>query len=219
MSDNGVYQKLAARFDKHQTRKQAGTDLTYLTGEQVVSRLNEVLGVTGWSFRVVREGVTDTEAWVLGELTSTIDGVMVTRQQYGNQELMRGQRATSDLFKSACTDAVKKAATTIGIGLYLYDQDERREVEAEMRQASRTPKPAVPSQQVGAAATVTGAPAVTPTTETVKERWARLVKEAEAVNLPTLKQVKAIDPNAVTEAQLTRYADRLDNRLENRDAA
>ena len=28
--------------------------------------------------------------------------------------------------------AIKKAATTIGVGLYLYDSDERREVEREL---------------------------------------------------------------------------------------
>jgi recombination DNA repair RAD52 pathway protein len=141
---SGAYELLSAHFDKHQTRKQGGTDLTYLTGEQVLSRLNEVLGVTGWSFRVVREGATEIEAWVLGELSATINGETVIRQHYGNQELMRGQRPTGDLFKSAATDAIKKCATTIGIGLYLYDADERREVEAEMKRPTPIRPPSRP---------------------------------------------------------------------------
>lgn len=143
MSDEQLttYQRLAARFDNHSTRMQGGTDLIYLTGEQVITRMNDVLGPTGWSFRVVREGSTETEAWVLGELVATIDGTAVMRQQYGNQDLARGQHATTDLFKAACTDAIKKAATTIGIGLYLYDADERRAVQAEMRGKPGQPAP------------------------------------------------------------------------------
>jgi hypothetical protein len=133
-----TYQRLAARFaaEDHKTRKQGGRDLTYLPGEKVIGRLNDVLGFS-WSFRVVNQGASEVEAWVLGELSATIDGATVTRQQYGNQDLARGQHATTDLYKSAATDALKKCATTIGVGLYLYDEDERREVEQEMRDARR----------------------------------------------------------------------------------
>jgi hypothetical protein len=149
VSDTTTYAQLAAKFpaDAHKTRKQGGRDLTYVTGEMVIGRLNGVLGFD-WSFRVVNQGSTEIEAWVLGELTATVDGVTFTRQQYGNQDLSRGQHPTSDLFKSAATDALKKCATTIGVGLYLYDEDERREVEAEMRQAKRpdpTPRSAAPA--------------------------------------------------------------------------
>jgi recombination DNA repair RAD52 pathway protein len=158
MSDQTTYQRLAERFaaSSHKTRKQGGADLTYVTGEMVISRLNEVLGFD-WSFRIVREGQTDIEAWVLGELVATIDGKEVSRQHYGNQELTRGSRSTSDLYKSAATDALKKCATTLGIALYLYDEDERREVEAEMRAEKRngTPKPAT-SAPAQAAAVATG---------------------------------------------------------------
>lgn len=145
----GTYGKLAERFpaEAHKTRKQGGQDLVYVTGEMVISRLNEALGVTGWSWRVVREGMTDVEAWVLGELTATIDGQTITRQHYGNQDVKRGQHGVADLFKAANTDAIKKAATTIGVALYLYDEDERREVQAEMREQARNGgKPAPKSQ-------------------------------------------------------------------------
>lgn len=166
----GTYGKLAERFpaEAHKTRKQGGQDLVYVTGEMVISRLNEALGVTGWSWRVVREGMTDVEAWVLGELTATIDGKTITRQHYGNQDVKRGQHGVADLFKAANTDAIKKAATTIGVALYLYDEDERREVQAEMREQARNgnrPQPAKPApeptpiQKARAAAELTGAPA------------------------------------------------------------
>ena len=66
----GTYGKLAERFpaEAHKTRKQGGQDLVYVTGEMVISRLNEALGVTGWSWRVVREGMTDVE---IGKLFNT----------------------------------------------------------------------------------------------------------------------------------------------------
>lgn len=67
------------------------------------------------------------------------------------------------------------------------------------------------------------APTATPSTpegtgtaagpETVQQRWARLVAEAERVKLPTLGQVKAIDPKLVSDSQLQRYAGTLEKRL------
>jgi hypothetical protein len=159
-----TYERLAKRFppEAHKKRKQGSAELTYVTGEMVISRLNEVLGLAGWSFSVLREGSTEVEAWVLGEMVVTIDGTTITRQQYGNQDVMRGSRATSDLFKSAATDALKKCATTIGVGLYLYDEDERREVEQEMREAARQPQrkaadPTPINNNVRDAAVITGA--------------------------------------------------------------
>lgn len=63
---------------------------------------------------------------------------------------------------------------------------------------------------------MTGAP---PKPETTQERWQRLVAEAEAANVETIGRVKAIDPKAVTEAQLRKYADQLEERLKGVRAA
>src|SRR5947209_4709485 len=71
-----LYQQLAATFESTFRDQRGGVDLEYITGEQCVSRLNQVLGPAGWSF-VVREHALNAEAdevWVLGELTATIDG-------------------------------------------------------------------------------------------------------------------------------------------------
>lgn len=162
MTEQSVYEQLAARFPTEDHRKvnKGGGDQTYVPAEKVIERLNRVLGVAGWSFEVVREGFTSSEAWVLGEITATIDGVVVKRQQYGNEPITMGrsEKSTSDLMKKAGTDSLKKAATLLGVAAYLYDEDERREVEADMREARRTPRPAAPSKDVAAAAAVTGAP-------------------------------------------------------------
>jgi hypothetical protein len=91
-----------------------------------VSRLNQVLGPLGWSF-VVREHGLNAEAdemWVLGELTVTIDGTTATRQQFGSQKIKRARQTGNPLdigfdLKGASTDALKKCASLIGVGLYL----------------------------------------------------------------------------------------------------
>jgi hypothetical protein len=88
-AEQSIYSLLAERFptECHATVNKGGGDQTYVPAEKVIERLNLVLGVAGWSFTVVREGFTDTEAWVLGRLTATVDGVTVRRDQYGNDGL------------------------------------------------------------------------------------------------------------------------------------
>ncbi len=138
--EDDLYQQLAARFpsEDHKKVPKAGRDLTYVPAEKVISRLNAVLGFN-WSYRVIREGYTEIEAWALGEMTLDIDGQLVSRQQYGCWPIVTGQQRKSvdDLLKKAATDALRKSATLFGVALYLYDEDERSEVEAEIRQAGR----------------------------------------------------------------------------------
>ena len=218
-----TYQKLAAHFptEAHKRVKKGGREQTYIPWTDKVERFNEVLG-SDWSFRIVREGMTDTEAWVLGEITATIDGVVTVRQQYGCEPITRGQddRPVTDLFKIAGTDALSKAATLFGCGLYLSIQEERAEVEAAMQEAVRAAmaerraagaaKLEPSSEDVDRAARMMGA---TTPRETTQQRWARLVAEAEAANLETIGRVKAIDPKAVSEPQLQKYADGLEAKL------
>jgi hypothetical protein len=121
-----VYGRLAAPFDSTFRDNRGGVELEYITGEQAVSRLNQVLGPTGWSF-VVREHGVNAEAdevWVLGELSVTIDGRTATRQQFGSQKIKRARTAGTPLdvgfdLKGATTDALKKCASLVGVGLYL----------------------------------------------------------------------------------------------------
>ena len=139
MSDQPTtYQRLAAPFelsDHAKVPKGSGSQ-TYAPWTSYVERLNTVLEA-GWSFRVIREGFTPTECWVLGEITAVIDGVTVVRQQYGCEPIVKGQRETptADLLKTAASDAIKKAASLLGPGLYLSIKEEREAIEAEMRTA------------------------------------------------------------------------------------
>jgi len=121
-----IYQRLAAPFDSTFRDQRGGVDLEYITGEQCVSRLNQVLGPVGWSFVVREHGINAEadEAWVLGELTITLDGATATRQQFGSQKIKRARQSGTPLdigfdLKGAATDALKKCASLVGVGLYL----------------------------------------------------------------------------------------------------
>jgi hypothetical protein len=118
--------RLSAPFDVTFTDVRGGVALTYVSGEQVVRRLNEVLGVGGWSFRVLRHDINPEadEAWALGELVAEIGDRTVVRQQFGSQKLRRSRSTGAPLdlgfdLKGASTDAMKKCASLLGVGLYL----------------------------------------------------------------------------------------------------
>jgi hypothetical protein len=121
-----IYARLAAPFEVTFTEVRGGVELTYVSGEQVVRRLNEVLGVGGWSFRVLRHDINSDadEAWALGELVAEIGDRTAVRQQFGSQKLKRSRSTGAPLdigfdLKGATTDAMKKCASLLGVGLYL----------------------------------------------------------------------------------------------------
>lgn len=140
MNDD-LYARLAAPFDYTFTDNRGGINLTYVTGEQVASRLNEILGVTGWSFQVVAHGyIEDTdEEWCQGRLTVYGGVEPIIREQFGSQRRNR-KRDGSHIeigmdMKGATTDAMKKCASLIGVGLYLS----HKEAPAQQRRAAPPP--------------------------------------------------------------------------------
>ena len=127
-----LYARLAAPFDVTFTDVRGGVQLTYISGEQVVRRLNEVLGVAGWSFRILGHGVHQEadEAWALGELVAQVGELTVVRQQFGSQKIKRSRTSGTPLdvgfdLKGAATDALKKCASWLGVGLYLSRREPR----------------------------------------------------------------------------------------------
>ena len=123
-----IYQDLSKPFDR--IFKKPVTGLNYITGEQVTSRLNEVLGWDKWSFRVLEHGFNEDidELWCLGELTVITEAAAVVKQQFGSQKPNRYAKNNQiiDLgfdLKGAATDALKKCASLIGVGLYLHEKD------------------------------------------------------------------------------------------------
>lgn len=128
-----TYGLLATQFDKHGSFDKGGVTLIHITGEQAITRLNEVLGPENWDFKLVGHGATTVEVWVIGELTVRWpNGTVSVKQHVGNQDIARGAGASSDTYKAATTDALKKCASLVGIGLYLFDADERAAVKTQM---------------------------------------------------------------------------------------
>lgn len=138
-----TYALLSAPFDQTFTDVRGGAQITYVTGEQVISRLNDVLGVSEWSFRVIKHDIQDAdEVWALGELVAEIDGKTVTRQQFGSQKIRRSKATGMPLdigfdLKGATTDSLKKCASLIGIALYLSHKESVQQAQSRPQQFPR----------------------------------------------------------------------------------
>lgn len=143
---------LAAPFDETFHDVRGGVSLTYISGEQVVSRLNEVLGPFAWTFTVDAHGINNDadEVWVLGTLTVQAGDVTASRQQFGSQKLKRSRQSGTVMdigfdLKGASTDCLKKCAQLFGVGLYLSKRDAVRRGDDEgARRAAPPPRPAAP---------------------------------------------------------------------------
>jgi hypothetical protein len=86
----------------------------------VVERLNDVFGLNGW--RVVNQ-VVESGRMVVVKATVTIPEYGIVIEQYGgNDNPDRG-----DAYKGACTDALSKCASYLGVGMDVYKglRDER----------------------------------------------------------------------------------------------
>jgi len=85
-----------------------GKTLDYIEGHAVIQRLNDAFDAD-WSFSIVRHDV----------LKDT---------QFGSSRITRARESgeivsLADDLKAAATDALKKAATLLGVGLHLYRND------------------------------------------------------------------------------------------------
>ncbi len=119
---------LEKKFPKREIKTRLGKDgkeLYYLETPSVIKRLNEAFEGE-WSFEI-KEKVIDLEmgyVWVLGRLTCG----NVVKEQFGfkalSPENQGGLTELGDDLKAAASDALKKCATLLGVGLYLYQEGE-----------------------------------------------------------------------------------------------
>jgi len=106
-------------------RKSSYGLVKYVDGATVLKRLNDTFD-GDWSFEVVEYKILDEEVLVLGRLT--VAGI--TRMAFGGSSITRA-RETGEIVslvddaKSACTDAIKKIASTLGVGLAQLYSDGR----------------------------------------------------------------------------------------------
>ena len=97
-----------------------GEDVAYLEGHVVIDRLNEAFD-HAWTWSIDHHQILDDEVVVLGTLTAQ----NITKSAFGCSAITRsrdGGKAVSigsDL-KAAATDALKKSATLLGVGLTLH---------------------------------------------------------------------------------------------------
>jgi hypothetical protein len=101
-----------------QRQGQGGKTLSYVETHAVIARLNE--GCDAWSFEIVEHQVLAEEVVVVAKLTA--DGV--TKMAFGGTSITRDRDgrplSIADDLKSAASDAIKKAASLLGVGLELY---------------------------------------------------------------------------------------------------
>lgn len=130
---------LAWEFPKAFLRKvnKGYGDLDYVPASEVVVRLNKVLGVGNWGMTV--DSLEVHGDWLIARVTLSvlINDRWVSYGAAGGHKDEKG--ALGDAAKSAVSDAMKKAATLIGVGLYLsrkpealrYDKEKKSRLETE----------------------------------------------------------------------------------------
>lgn len=118
---------LAAPFADDLVKRRRGSfgkEISYVEGNAIIARLNDAFD-SNWNFTIVEHHELPTgEVLVLGR----IGAFGVVKEAFG-----RGMPAVSketgevhsqaDAYKSAATDALKKAATLLGVALNLYADD------------------------------------------------------------------------------------------------
>ena len=125
-------EQLERPFDRSLIKTRKGTfgqQLAYVEGVEFIRRLNEALDGQ-WTFEIVEHQVRETEVVVLGKLTAGD----VTKMAFGGSSITVSREgeviSIADDLKAAATDALKKAASLLGVGLHLYSSDRPTETSA-----------------------------------------------------------------------------------------
>lgn len=126
--------------EMERTLTKSGVALTYIPVSEVINRLNKVIGIDKWSFTIneCERDKTDPD-FIVAHVTLVVrfgEGVNerhLYRDGIGGQKIKRTRAGDivdlGDEMKGAVSDALKKAAQTLGIGLYLARSEEAMEVE------------------------------------------------------------------------------------------
>lgn len=110
-------------------RTQGGRKLDYISIDATINRFNSVLG-TDWSFSVVNSDLRVlADGKYLAIVSGTLEALGKTASGVGADTAPDPDKA----IKTALAEAIKKAGHQFGVGLYLWDEDERREVERQRK--------------------------------------------------------------------------------------
>ncbi|MDQ6694304.1 MAG: RAD52 family DNA repair protein, partial [Chloroflexota bacterium] len=125
---------LLQRTPKHEIKVRqgrGGLKFSYVEHGYVTERLNLVFGFN-WDFEVVDKQILEDEVVVEARLTvRTPAGQTIVKTQFGGADIKRHSSGTrggkplsiADDLKAAASDALKKCASLLGIGLDLYGRD------------------------------------------------------------------------------------------------
>lgn len=148
-----VIKALAARFpiDTIEERTQAGRVLYYISQDTAIDRLNQIFG-TDWSIsydiwdtRVIptktKEGVVPHQwVFVKASVQYTIGDDWQHKDGMGSEDLEKVGCDPDMAIKSAGSSALKKAMTSLGVGLYLYDKEELAYIAEQKKLLQDSPK-------------------------------------------------------------------------------
>ena len=124
-----ILTKLAQEFPKTRIKSRRGSggkNFDYVEAHTVIAKLNEAID-GDWSFEIVDHKILDNEVVVLGKLIVHKEP-QISKSAFGSQAIKRYDQSgeiicLGDDLKAAASDALKKAATLLGVALHLYDKD------------------------------------------------------------------------------------------------
>lgn len=135
---------LEKKFSKKEVKSRpgpGGRTILYVDTASVIRRLNEAFD-GDWSFEI-KEKHIDVEngyVWVLGRLSC--GGVV--KEQFGSKAIAYNPDGSfvdlGDDLKAAASDALKKCATLLGVGLHLYEEEVEEEPQETFRPATERQK-------------------------------------------------------------------------------
>jgi hypothetical protein len=135
-----LYEPFASEVEK--TLSKGGARLTYIPVSEVITRLNKVLGIDAWSFNILsceRDAIDPdyivAHVRLMWHVDATRPDNAIVRDGFGGQKIKRTKAGDivdlGDEMKGAVSDALKKAAQTLGVGLYLARSEEALEADVE----------------------------------------------------------------------------------------
>lgn len=135
---HALYAQFPAEMEK--TMVVSGTELRFVPVSEVINRLNRVLGIDSWSFEVIkleRDPIETDDIISHISLTATINGSRIIKHGVGGATVKRIKSTGKPLdlgnaYKMAVSDALKKAAQQLGVGLYLSRSADALDIEDAM---------------------------------------------------------------------------------------
>jgi hypothetical protein len=147
---------LMQRTPKHEIKwrqGRGGQQFAYVEHGYVTERLNLVFGFN-WDFEVTDKQILDDEVIVEARLTvRTPGGQTIVKTQFGGAEIKRHSSgpkmgkplSIADDYKAAASDALKKCASLLGVGLDLYGRDRPYDLDDPQKPLQAAPAPAAPT--------------------------------------------------------------------------